>query len=76
MGKAERVVPTPSIKSDLTVTEACAEMRVARSTVWRLLARGEISGYSVGTHMKLDRASVDAFKDRNRYQPVLESDVA
>ena len=46
MGTTTQAVPPPNDNSDLTVTEACAEMRVSRSTVWRLLAREEIDGYA------------------------------
>ena len=58
------------IAPDYTVKELTEELRCSRSTVWRLLNKGEITGYSIGTRMNITRDSVDAYKERHRFRPV------
>ncbi|GAA6158442.1 hypothetical protein NBRC116589_06160 [Ruegeria sp. HU-ET01832] len=69
-------IPTPNQSSDLSVKETCRELQVSPSTVWRWLDSGELSGYKSGRVTRIDRASIDAFKARNRIQPSEASDVA
>ncbi|WP_170417769.1 helix-turn-helix domain-containing protein [Ruegeria arenilitoris] len=69
-------VPTPNQSSDLSVKETCRELQVSPSTVWRWLNSGELTGYSNGRVTRIDRASIDAFKARNRIQPKDASNAA
>ncbi|WP_170443410.1 helix-turn-helix domain-containing protein [Ruegeria arenilitoris] len=69
-------IPTPDQTSDLSVKDTCRELQVSPSTVWRWLGSGELTGYSNGRVTRIDRASIDAFKARNRIQPKDASDAA
>ncbi len=69
-------VPTPNQSSDLSVKETCRELQVSSSTVWRWLSSGELTGYSNGRVTRIDRTSIDAFKERNRIQPKERDDAA
>ena len=65
----ERRIPARAEDSDYTLREACTVVRVASSTMWRMLNKGDVVGYKTGGRMKITRESVDAFRERNIFQP-------
>lgn len=69
MADYERRIPPATDTSDFTLREACAELRLAPSTMWRMLNRGDVEGYKTGGRMKITRASLEGYRERNRFQP-------
>ena len=64
--------PLPQLRTvevDLNTTEARAELNCSAGKIWDLLNRGELSGYYVGTQMRITRPSIDEYKIRNKYVP-------
>jgi excisionase family DNA binding protein len=47
----------------MTVTEVAEYLRVHTSTIYRLLRRGEIPGFRVGSDWRFNRESIDAWRN-------------
>lgn len=55
-----------SQNSVVTIAELCAELRISRTTAWRLIKSGEISSVCLGRRLvRVLRASVDDYVRRN-----------
>jgi excisionase family DNA binding protein len=66
------LAPLPQLRIvevDLSTTEARAELNCSAGKIWDLLNRGELSGYYVGSQMRITRPSIDEYKIRNKYIP-------
>jgi excisionase family DNA binding protein len=61
----ESVVAGGNGDDELTPQEAAAELRMSRPTVMRLIDKGLLPARMVGTHHRLSRAAVLAYRDRN-----------
>jgi putative molybdopterin biosynthesis protein len=46
----------------LTAAEVARSLRIAKNTVYKLVERGELRAYRVGTKFRFDRADVDAYR--------------
>jgi excisionase family DNA binding protein len=51
----------------LTLEETMAILRVSRSTVYRMVNRGELPGYKIAKRWMFDREEVAAFVTVHRY---------
>ena len=69
MAEYERRIPDRAEDSDYTMIEACTAIHCAASTMWRMLNKGDVVGYKTGGRMKITRASVDEFRERNIFKP-------
>ncbi len=59
----------------LTIAEAAGYLRCHRTTLWRLVRRGEFGYYRVGGRTLYEQAELDAYLDRQRVEPrVIEGD--
>jgi excisionase family DNA binding protein len=47
----------------LTIAEACARLRVSKSSMYTLIDSGEIRGYRVGPRAKLRRVDAESLED-------------
>jgi excisionase family DNA binding protein len=57
---------TPSPAPLLDVQALCGILLVSRDTVYRLVARGELSSLRVGGKLRFRRADMEAYLDRSR----------
>jgi excisionase family DNA binding protein len=64
-GRTEAVRIDGGADDELTPQEAAAELRMSRPTVIRLIDKGALPARMVGTHYRLPRAAVLAYRDRN-----------
>lgn len=55
--------------SDLSPREVAAELGLSRSAVYRLIEDGEIAAYKARGRLRVERAELQAFKQRNRVKP-------
>ena len=46
----------------LTVQELCDYLKVHRSTVYRLLKRGQIPGFKIGSDWRFNREAIDQWR--------------
>ena len=54
---------------DFTVPGVCNELKCGKSTVYKMLNKGELKGYKVGSGIRIRRSSVNSLKDNNPYVP-------
>ena len=45
----------------ITISELAEYLRVHRSTIYRLLKKGQLSGFKVGSDWRFNRQSIDAW---------------
>ena len=50
----------------LRITEACLLLAVGRSTIYSLMARGELETVHLGRSARITRSSAEAFIERRR----------
>jgi len=55
----------------LTIAEVCAELRVSRSTVWRLCRDGELTAFRFGNRTRVLASSVEDMLVRGHVEPIL-----
>jgi excisionase family DNA binding protein len=65
---------TPKENELLTMSEAMAILRVSRSTVYRFLDRGELSGYKVARRWVFDQKDLKDFLAARRVDSSHRSD--
>ncbi len=53
----------------VTIREAAEYLRCHRTTLWRLVRRGEFGYYRVGSRTLYEQGELDAFLDRRRVEP-------
>lgn len=56
------------VPAELTTTEAAAQLGVSRTTLLKMVARGEIAAHKVGSHTRLRTQDVREFRDRRKAQ--------
>jgi excisionase family DNA binding protein len=53
----------------LTVTEVCDYLRVHRSTIYRLLKRGELPAFRIGSDWRFNVEAIDQWRLKQRETP-------
>ncbi|MGO9264748.1 MAG: helix-turn-helix domain-containing protein [Candidatus Binataceae bacterium] len=56
-------------RDSMTVREACAYLRVHRSTIYKLLQRAEIPHFRVGTELRFSAEALDRWLGRDPDDP-------
>lgn len=66
--------PTPKWGPYLTYSAAERYAGFARSTLWRMIKRGDIQAVKVGASVRIVRASLDAYLEAHAWKPPDEDD--
>jgi excisionase family DNA binding protein len=68
MGSTSRRTQTTPESSPklLRINEAAHDLAVSQRTIWRLIAAGELEAVNIGRAVRVTRASLDAFCERQR----------
>lgn len=67
---------TPKWGAYLSYAAAEKYAGLSRSTLWRMLRRGEIKAIKVGASVRIVRASLDAYLEAHAWRPPDEDDHA
>ncbi|MBU8817548.1 hypothetical protein EB74_03255 [Mycobacterium sp. SWH-M5] len=65
---AGATVTVGAVPEELTTTEAAAQLGVSRTTLLKMVARGDIAAHKVGSHTRLRAKDVIAFRESQRAQ--------
>ncbi|MDP9438251.1 MAG: helix-turn-helix domain-containing protein [Actinomycetota bacterium] len=61
--------PTPRWGEYLTYAQAERYSGLSRSTLWRMLGRGEIRAVKAGSSVRIVRASLDEYLEAHAWRP-------
>lgn len=56
------------LPAELTTTEAAGQLGVSRTTLMKMIRRGDIEAHKVGSHARLHAENVQKFRKRRRAQ--------
>ena len=74
MNSGMRTEATPAWGAYLTYAAAETYTGLSRSTLWRMLKRGEIRAVKVGASVRIVRSSLDAYLSAHAWTPPDEYD--